>query len=80
MKFNGNLEYVGEKAFYNGIYANVTLKIYNKLSFAGDCAFVASYRFTLKFQGSQIPETWDKNFDGQQGGNTSNTYLFNQTM
>ena len=80
MKFNSYLGYVGEKAFYNSLYASVTLKIYNKLTFAGDCAFVADYRFTLKFQGSQIPETWDKNFDGQQGGNTSNTYLFNQTM
>ena len=80
LKFNNNLEYIGEKAFFNGIYASVTLKIYNKLAYAGDCAFVGDYRFTLKFQGSQIPETWDKNFDGKQGVNTGNTYLFNQTM
>ena len=84
-KLNANVylcdycEYVGGNAFYQGIATNVTFNITSRLTYVGDSAFKCdSYGFTLKFQGSEIPATWDRNFDGEQGSNTKNTYQYNQ--
>lgn len=77
--FQDDMEYVGESAFYGGINSSVTLNIGTKLAYVGANAFVGGYYgFTLKFVGSQIPATWDNNFDGYNGANTTNTYRFNQ--
>ena len=78
MMFGTYIRTIGSCAFFYGIKASVTLNIPNYLLFVDNYVFYADYRFTLKFKGSQIPDTWDQNFDGYNGSNTNNTYLFNQ--
>ena len=77
-------QYIGRCAFKDGLGQSVTFNItyyYGKvyrLEYVGEYAFQdGNYRFTLNFAGPSIPETWDPNFDGKNGANGNNTYVFN---
>ena len=85
-KLPTQMQYIGDGAFKQGLSQSVTFNItyyYGKvyrLEYVGDSAFQASYRFTLNFAGSSIPETWHRNFDGKNGMNENNTYNFNYSF
>jgi hypothetical protein len=77
---NRYLKSVGAFAFKGSIKANTTLKINKLLTYAGSEAFNPAstyYGYTLQFESDHIPETWDINFDGEQGNHSKNTYQFN---